>query len=73
MSQAPAQMEIMLNGAPKLVPVNMSVAELLQSCGLARSGVAVAVAGRVVPRTQHGQARLQAGQRVEVVQAVGGG
>jgi len=31
------------------------------------------VAGQVVPRTQHEQVQLEAGQRVEVVQAVGGG
>ncbi|HCH64643.1 MAG: thiamine biosynthesis protein ThiS [Deltaproteobacteria bacterium] len=73
MSQMPAQFEIVLNGAPKWVPVNTSVAQLLRSCGLDRAGVAVAVAGQGVPRTQHEQVQLEAGQRVEVVQAVGGG
>lgn len=73
MSQTAAQIEIVLNGSPQLVPVESTVADLLKQCGLDRNGVAVALDGRVVPRTQHAQARVDAGQRVEVVQAVGGG
>lgn len=73
MSQTAAQIEIVLNGSPQSVSFDSTVADLLKQCGLDRNGVAVAVDGRVVPRTQHAHARVEAGQRVEVVQAVGGG
>ncbi len=73
MPQPSGHIEIVLNGAPHSVAADTSIANLLEQFDLNRSGVAVAVGGRVVPRSQHGQARLEDGQRVEVVQAVGGG
>ena len=73
MSQSAEHIEIVMNGAPHSVAADTSIADLLQRFDLNRSGVAVAVGGVVVPRSQHRHARLEAGQRVEVVQAVGGG
>ena len=73
MSDVLEPVEIVLNGAPHQVTVGTTIAELLQTFGLNRTGVAVAVEGQVVPRSQHDRSPLVAGQRVEVVQAVGGG
>lgn len=66
-------MDIELNGAPHAVPEGTTIGGLLDSLGLRRDGIAVAVHMRVVPRGEHDQTPLQAGDKVEVIQAVGGG
>ncbi len=68
-------MIILLNGTQHEVPANATVAGVvaaLQDIADGR-GVAVAVAGEVVPRTAWSQTRLHEGATVEVVSAVQGG
>ena len=62
-----------VNGEPREVPSGATVLGLLNFVDLAPEGVAVAVNGRVVPRTEHSKLRVRAGDRVEIVRAVGGG
>jgi thiamine biosynthesis protein ThiS len=66
-------MEIVLNGDRIRVADPITVADLLQEQGLAGRRVAVEVNGEIVPRSRHGEHRLQAGDRVEIVHALGGG
>lgn len=66
-------MRLTINGEQTERPDGSTVTDLLKSLGLGRDGVAVAVNRRVVPRTAHPSHKLQAGDRVEVIQAVGGG
>lgn len=66
-------MTIHLNGAERDVPDSCTVLDLLVLLDSDRPGVAVAVDGRVIPRSQHGTTPLQTGARVEVIRAVGGG
>jgi len=66
-------MEIVLNGDRIRVADPITVAGLLQEQGLAGRRVAVEVNGEIVPRSRHGEHRLQAGDRVEIVHALGGG
>lgn len=68
-----ADIEVMLNGAARRVPIGWTVADLLSELGLRREGVAVAIGSRVVPRGQHGERVLAEGDQVEVITAVGGG
>lgn len=62
-----------LNGQPATAPAGERVAALLERLGLRRDGVAVAINGEVVPRSAWEARPLRAGDRVEVIQAVGGG
>lgn len=62
-----------VNGVPAEAQPGETVLALLQRLGLHREGVAVAVNMQVVPRGQHASRQLEAGDRVEVIQAVGGG
>ena len=62
-----AQMDIQLNGQPHVLLA------LLEQQGLAERRVAVEVNGEIVPRGQHAHAQLKAGDRVEIVHALGGG
>ena len=65
---------IHINGEKRPVPDGSTVRSLLESLGIAdRNGTAVAVNMEVVPRRAHMTTVLQAGDRVEIVQAVGGG
>lgn len=67
-------MQIQLNGeALTLEPETGSVAQLVQSLGLAGQRIAVEVNEEIVPRSEHDSTRLGEGDRVEVVHAIGGG
>lgn len=69
-----AGMDILLNGDPVSLPEpDATVAALLASQGLAERRVAVEINGEIVPRGRHGEHRLQAGDKVEIVHALGGG
>ena len=65
-------MDIVINGQARQVAAT-TVLELLQAQGLADRRVAVEVNGEIVPRSRHGEHALAAGDRVEIVHALGGG
>jgi sulfur carrier protein len=66
---------IQLNGELVALPGTATVAEAVARLGAAegRRGIAVAVDGEVVPRSEWEQTALRDGQRVEVVGAIQGG
>ncbi len=66
-------MQIELNGESRDIPGDTDVAGLLALLGLADRRVAVEINREIVPRSDHAGRRLRAGDRVEVVQAIGGG
>ena len=65
-------MELIINGDRKDVAA-ADVAALVEELGLAGQAVAVEVNERLVPKREHGQVPLSAGDRVELVTLVGGG
>ena len=65
--------EIMLNGEAHRFPAGQNVQHLIDSLGLTGQALAVAVNRQVVPRASWQQKMIQAGDRVEVVRAIGGG
>lgn len=64
---------IRLNGEPREVPPETTVAALLETLGFHPEGVAVAIDLQVIPRSEHLERVLRDGERVEVIRAVGGG
>ena len=66
---------ITVNGEARAAPGGGTVAALLMEMGvpLDRRGVAVAVNGEVVPRDRWSSARLDEGDRVDLVRPVQGG
>ena len=68
-----AGMDIQLNGQPHALPEHSTLLALLEQQGLAERRVAVEVNGEIVPRGRHAHAQLKAGDRVEIVHALGGG
>lgn len=68
-------MIVTLNGERREMPAGASVRDAALALGIEPSarGVAVAVDGAVVPRSEHESRELRGGERVEVVNAIGGG
>ena len=66
-------MRIHLNGESRELSGPLTVAELLESAGYGQRRVAVEVNRDIVPRSRHATHRLHDGDRVEIVQAIGGG
>jgi sulfur carrier protein len=66
-------LSIRVNGEARTVRADASVADLIEALGLAGRKLAVAVNRNVVPRAQHTARRLAPGDRVEILEAVGGG
>jgi len=66
-------MEIMVNGAPRVLPQGQSLAELVVALQLEGQALALAVNRSVVPRQRWGDVALQAQDRVDIVRAIGGG
>ncbi len=65
--------EILVNGESRKVPEGCTVGRLLGLLELGARRVAVAVNREVVPRSRRDAVRLRAGDRVEILEAVGGG
>lgn len=66
-------MKIFLNGEPHECPAATTVTRLLEGTGHGERRVAVEVNREIVPRSGHAQHELHEGDRVEIVQAIGGG
>jgi len=66
-------MQIYLNGEEQQISEDTTMSKLLQTLDLGEERFAVEVNEELVPRSNFDQHRLQPGDRVEVVQAIGGG
>lgn len=64
---------IIVNGQPRQVADETSVAGLLEEMQIERRGVAVELNLDVVPRGEHQTRLLREGDQVEIVTFVGGG
>jgi sulfur carrier protein len=72
-STRPSVLSIVINGEPAQCASDATVATLLASMDTAGKRVAVERNGEIVPRSRHAATRLEAGDRLEIVIAVGGG
>lgn len=68
-------MNVTINGTSKELDAGSGVAEAIEAAGHqgARSGIAVALNGEVVPRSEWSDTTLTDGDRVEVLVAAQGG
>ncbi|MEK8089967.1 sulfur carrier protein ThiS [Thermithiobacillus plumbiphilus] len=66
-------MRIFLNGSEYPLDHPITVTELLQRLDLAGRRVAVELNLGILPRGRHADTRLADGDRIEIVQAIGGG
>ena len=69
-------MEITINGESRQfseLPAPLTVAALVEALGYTGKRIAVERNGEIVPRGRHADVALVAGDRIEIVVAVGGG
>jgi thiamine biosynthesis protein ThiS len=66
-------MNLFLNGEPASAPDSVTVAAFLEKLGLPQKGVAVERNREIVPKSAYGVTVLTEGDRIEIVQFVGGG
>ncbi|HEB95575.1 MAG TPA: sulfur carrier protein ThiS [Sedimenticola thiotaurini] len=66
-------MQIHVNGEPREVPDGLTLAGLTAGMALEGQRFAIEVNEELVPRSRHPEHRLAPGDRVEIVQAIGGG
>jgi len=66
-------MDIIINGEAQSLPASLTVAALLAARGLEGKRVAVERNGEIVAKSRHAETLLAAGDRIEIVVAVGGG
>ncbi len=66
-------MHLTINGEARSFPQPLTVAQLLDTCGLDARKVAVERNLEIVPRSGYGEALLAEGDRIEIVHFIGGG
>lgn len=69
----PRFMEVTVNGEVRRVPEETTAARLVELLELAGRRYAMEINGQLLPKAQHAGHRLSPGDRIEIVQAVGGG
>jgi sulfur carrier protein len=65
--------DILVNGEPRAIAPNATVGSLLEQMQLTGKRLAVERNGEIVPKSRHGETQLIAGDKLEIVVAVGGG
>ncbi len=66
-------MKIQLNGEPREVANGTTLGELLTALEMSQQRIAVEINLNIIPRSLHAETQLQAGDKVELVRAIGGG
>lgn len=66
-------MEIQVNGKALNLETDATVQTLLEKLDMSTGRVAVEINAEIVPRSTHASHKLQHGDAVEIVHAIGGG
>lgn len=66
-------MNIMINGEPRTLEDDLNLQQLIAMLGLENRRLAIEVNQAIVPRSEHANTILTQGDKVEIVQAIGGG
>lgn len=66
-------MELVINGSTEQLPDGINAAQLIEHLGLADARLAMEVNREIVPRSRFDGYRFNAGDRIEIVRAIGGG
>lgn len=66
-------MEIFVNGESRQVEESFSALQLLESMDLVGKRLALEINEEIVPKSRHAEYLIAAGDKVEIVNAIGGG
>lgn len=68
-----SELTIRINGEERTFPAGRTVTDVLADLGLADKRVAVERNGDIIPRSLHPETEVHEGDRIEIVNAIGGG
>lgn len=71
--QPVAEVEVFVNGESWTLPGSSTITTLIGLLGVTPSGIAVAVQGEVLPRSQWSELQLHGEERIEIITAAAGG
>ena len=66
-------MELIINGDQRLIDSSFSLMDLLLSLEMTQGHIAVELNGEIIPKSTFQQQQLSDGDKIEIVQAIGGG
>ena len=66
-------MELIINGDQRLIDSSYSLMDLLLSLDMTQGHIAVELNGEIIPKSTFQQQQLSDGDKIEIVQAIGGG
>ncbi len=66
-------MDVTINGKPRTIDKGDTILKMLESLNISPEGVIVEHNGRILKRPLFNEARVEAGDRLELIQIVGGG
>jgi sulfur carrier protein len=66
-------LQLQINGKPSELPRDSNIEQLVASLQLEGKRYAIELNGEIVPKSRHAATRLNNGDKLEVVVAVGGG
>ncbi len=66
-------MQIIVNGESRTLTQALSLVELLEQLHMGERRVAIELNGEIVPRSRHGSTTVADGDKLLIVQAIGGG
>jgi len=69
----PSDATVLVNGVGVGLRAPCSVADLLGQLGMQGKRVAVSINRNVIPSSRHPEVHVRAGDRIEILEAVGGG
>ena len=64
---------VTVNGQPREVPDDLTIAMLVDELGYVGKRVAIELNGQIVPRSRHHDTLVAPADQIEIVVAVGGG
>ena len=66
-------MKIIVNGKEISLPHNSNIDDLIHQLGYKNKRIAIEINESIIPKSQHSSFVLEAKDRIEVINAVGGG
>ena len=66
-------MELIINSDQRLIDSSYSLMDLLVSLEMTQGHIAVELNGEIIPKSTFQQQQLSDGDKIEIVQAIGGG
>lgn len=66
-------MQVVVNGESENLEDAITIRQLIELKGLADKRIALEVNEEIISKSRHDEVRLQPGDRVEIISAIGGG